>query len=60
MIARGPLVHHAVEPAPSNQGAMGPALIGDTLVISASVDGPGELRVYDDARARAVISPAGR
>jgi hypothetical protein len=52
-IARGPLVHHAVEPAPSNLGAMGPALVGDTLVVSASVDGPGELRVYDDERREA-------
>ena len=52
-IARGPLIRTAIEPAASNLGAMGPVLVGDTLVVSASVDGPGELRVYDDERREA-------
>lgn len=53
LIAGGPEVRAEVEPAGSNLGAMGPAMVGDTLVVRATVDGPAELRVYDDARREA-------
>ncbi|HEY0985781.1 MAG TPA: hypothetical protein VGD80_01975, partial [Kofleriaceae bacterium] len=46
----GPQIRAAVERSAANLGAMGPAMVGDTLVVRATVDEPAELRVYDEAQ----------
>lgn len=48
-VAAAPRIEVEVEPGASNQGAMGTAMIGDTMVARAVLEGPGELRVYDAA-----------
>jgi hypothetical protein len=49
----GPQIRAVVDRAAANLGAMGPAMVGDTLVVSVTVDGPAELRVYDEAHKEA-------
>jgi hypothetical protein len=49
----GPQIRAVVERSAANLGAMGPAMVGDTLVVSATVDEPAELRVYDEAHKEA-------
>jgi len=49
----GPQIRTVVERSAANLGAMGPAMVGDTLVVSATVDEPAELRVYDEAHKEA-------
>ena len=49
----GSQIRAVVERSAANLGAMGPAMVGDTLVVSATVDEPAELRVYDEAHKEA-------
>jgi hypothetical protein len=57
-IAMAPILEVRIEAAGSSLPAMAPAMVGDAVVIRGSVDGAGELRLYDDGGAELVRCPA--
>lgn len=53
-IAMAPILEVRIEAAGSSLPAMAPAMVGDAVVARGSVEGAGELRVYDDGGAELV------